>query len=260
MATSGPSRPSTSIQVDNQDLDADLKSRVVRVAMRGGIWEASDVADTIFTEDAIRNVVSVVPDGVNGCTHTFFLAFPSSAMAEAYMEGWKEGGGWEFALVTDEQLEVFVACAESMTLAVRDGVQVPETSGQAPCTSAVPHGGSGSSEHLENLHSQVEEENADSNSEDDVGDVNALEDATFASLRGPTGRGSRPSTPPSKTRRVSVGGSSIGNGSGPGLQSPSVADVRDWTERLTRDFLRQWLPNERSTRPSAKALGKRPES
>lgn len=45
------------------------------------------------------------------------------------MEGWKEGGGWEFALVTDEQLEVFVACAESMTTAVRDGVQVPETSG-----------------------------------------------------------------------------------------------------------------------------------
>ncbi|KAG8938165.1 hypothetical protein FRC04_009322, partial [Tulasnella sp. 424] len=232
MATSGPSRPSTSIQVDNQDLDADLKSRVVRVAMRGGIWEASDVADTIFTEDAIRNVVSVVPDGVNGCTHTFFLAFPSSAMAEAYMEGWKEGGGWEFALVTDEQLEVFVACAESMTLAVRDGVQVPETSGTLR---TVPSPSTWEPRGLTDFNLQVKRHApapfhtegpdrpstyADSNSEDDVGDVNALEDATFASLRGPTGRGSRPSTPPSKTRRVSVGGSSIGNGSGPGLQSP----------------------------------------
>lgn len=143
MATSGPSQPSPSIQVDKQDCDADLKSRVVRVTMRGfrccrkhlrrrcyvSVAAGSKENRCVLTFGSSRNVVSVVPDGVNGCTHTFFLAFPSSTMAEAHMEGWKEGDGWELKPVTDEQLEVFVACAESMIMAVRDGVQVPETGG-----------------------------------------------------------------------------------------------------------------------------------
>lgn len=72
-------------------------------------------------------MVSIVPDRVDGSTHTYFLAFPSSSMAEAQMAGWKERNEWEFALVTEEELQVFVTCTESTKMAVRDGVQVPET-------------------------------------------------------------------------------------------------------------------------------------
>ncbi|KAG8911918.1 hypothetical protein FRC01_005406 [Tulasnella sp. 417] len=129
--TASPSthRP-TSNQIEGQDLKVEIKERVVRIVMRDGFWEAENVTRTTIPGEANREIISIVPDGVDGSTRTFFIAFPSSDMARAHMAEWEGKGDWEYSLVNDEQLEVFLTCVKSSTVAAKRGFQfVPNTAG-----------------------------------------------------------------------------------------------------------------------------------
>lgn len=146
----GPSQLSTSAQINGQASNVDIKQRVVRVAMKGGFWETEDVARTTIRGEekyvyprvlrrpipslsiwASREIISIVPGGVDGSTHTFFLVFPAPDMGQAYMADWEGRADWEYGLVTDEHLEVYLTCAESLTMAAKRGLQVPKTAGMS---------------------------------------------------------------------------------------------------------------------------------
>ncbi|KAG8901380.1 hypothetical protein FRC00_007513 [Tulasnella sp. 408] len=221
----GPSTPSSSAQANTTH--AELKSKVVRVTMKGGFWDSSDVEATVFSSDCIRNLVSIVPDGVDGSTHAFFINFPSAEMAQAQMEGWTvtTNRDWEYSLISDDELPIYLAYAESLADAVQRGVQVPATLGS-------PSG------------------------DDDEDAANDVQLAIIASLRPASPQ--RGPSPRSKRRRISQDGSSVPTG----RSSPptfTAADVWAAMEELEEDLRLEWIPNQRTSKPSEKALGKLPE-
>lgn len=76
--------------------------------------------------------MSIVPDGVDGSTHAFFISFPSAELAAAQMEAWtKNKCDWKYSLVSDGELDIYLAYTESLADAVQRGIQVPTIPGKS---------------------------------------------------------------------------------------------------------------------------------
>ncbi|KAG9028759.1 hypothetical protein FS837_003783 [Tulasnella sp. UAMH 9824] len=200
----GPSTPSSSAQANSTHVE--LKSKIVRVTMPGGFWESSDVGATLFANDNV---------------------FPSAELAAAQLEAWTKKRDWGYSLISDEELDTYLAYAESLADAVRQGIQVPTT-----------------------LSSPSDDQ------DEDV--ANDIQLAIMASLRPPTSPHTRSISPPPKRRKISEDGSSVPTGSSL-PPTFTAADVWAAMEDLHEDLLLEWIPNQRTSKPSEKALGKRPE-
>ncbi|KAG8902153.1 hypothetical protein FRC00_001110 [Tulasnella sp. 408] len=294
----GPSQLSTPARTNGQANDVDLKQRVVRVVMEGVFWEAEDVFRTTIPGEekyvcprlgvlrgpitflsiwASREIMTIVPDSVDGPTHTFFLVFPAPNMAQAYMAEWKGRADWVYGLVTDEDLDVYLTCAESLTMAAQRGPQVPKAAVRMPCTtggSSIPgstsqsHGQEGgeffltlraSSRNVTDIDPLphlllLNSDSAHSDPRDEPDSTRSQSAATASATLG-----SLSTSPPSKKRRLSEGGSAISTKPAPAHPPLSASEIRDAMRKLCQDLLLEWVPGQRTGKPSVKALGKRPE-
>ncbi|KAG8902159.1 hypothetical protein FRC00_001116 [Tulasnella sp. 408] len=150
-------------------------------------------------------------------------------MLEEHAAEWKRTGRWKVALVTDEQLEGPLRCAEALVDASPPTLLAPNTADLK--SSNGDHGESSS-------------------------DVNG---SGVEAIHQSATQGSQATSPPTKRRRLSEGGSAV---NGPRTLNPSQtspSEIRTAMVALFEQLLLEFAPGQRTGQPSAKALGKQPE-
>ncbi|KAG8912820.1 hypothetical protein FRC01_004879, partial [Tulasnella sp. 417] len=192
-------------------------------------------------------------------------------MARAHMAEWEGKGGWEYSLVNDEQLEVFLTCVKSSTVAAKRGFHVPNTTVRTPCVggdSSVPGSPSPSSD----FHNRVDEQGEfglrafrsrspdpfavfvayvvllkpdpqpSGDSDEEV--ANPPGSATTASIHPATGGRPESKSPPSKKQRLSEGGSAMD--ATPALPYRTPSEIQDAMMNLCEALLLEFVPGQRT--------------